>query len=153
MGQIGGLNRFNKDEINKFEKSKTINWKNVKESVDVDKFWEPIMFIFGNGNLGGEPFINLFMAKNCLYESPDQNKWNPSIRYHDDKEIEEYLKEFENISEEVIRKRIDIEKINRKVMYQIQESNIETIVENCINIINLFKKAKKEKDVIVSTIG
>ncbi len=153
MGQVGALIRISEEQLENIKKTKEINWSETKEIIDVDRLWEPIMFIFGRGFLGREPFVDLFMAKNCLYKSPEQEKWDPSIRFHSIEDLKLFIKEFESLNEEIIRSRINIEKINSTVMYPISETDVDLLVKYCLDIIEMFKLANNESDSIVTTIG
>ena len=147
MGQVGTLTRISQETLRHIKDTKSFDWKKAKETVEVDRFWEPVMFIFGNGTLGGKLFINLFMAENCIYARPDDNEWDPAFRYHAISDLDQYIEEFDSLTEMKIRDRIDIEKINQVCMYPLEDSenSKNLLVQYCQETMDIFRKAKTHK--------
>ncbi len=73
MGMAGMLTRISSDHLEEMKVSKEIKG-DVKEEVDVDKFWEHIMFVLGKGVLGREPTESLCMPPQIIvtYEEEQQ---------------------------------------------------------------------------------
>lgn len=75
------------------------------------------------------------------------------MRFHGEEEIKELNSKFKEISEEIIRQRIDLDKMNKRVMYPVQEEQIESLVKNAQRVIEIFKDAEIENDIIIGSIG
>ena len=151
MGQVASLFRIDKLKLEEIEDKMEFDYES-KEDIHVGKFWEPIMFIFGNGFLGREPFVNIFMPKNKINISETEDEWGPFIRFHDNKDISELNSKFTEISEEQLRERINLEKMNKTVMYKVYEEEIDSLIQFTKDVIKFFRNAELEGDLIIASI-
>ena len=153
MGTVASIYRIPKSKIQDLKEDVLAKEKVNSQMIYLDKLWEPVLFIFGNGFLGREPFVKIFMPKNNLKLSEEQEKIGRAIKYHDKVEIEEIETAISEIGKTTIEERFDVEKINKTVMYQIQEDDKEILINHCLEIKDLFRKAKEEDDIVVCSPG
>lgn len=153
MGTCASIYRIPKSKIQNLKKDALAKEKVNNQMIYLDKLWEPVLFIFGNGFLGRKPYVNIFMPKNNLKLSEEQTKVGRTIKYHDKDEIEEIEIAISKIEKSEIEKRFDIKKINKMVMYPIQEDDKEILINYCLELKDLFKKAIEEDDIIVCSLG
>jgi hypothetical protein len=152
MGMAGMLTRISSDHLEEMKVSKEIKG-DVKEEVDVDKFWEHIMFVLGKGFLGREPTESLFMPPQIIVTYEDEHQTD-GIRYHDQEDIAKMLAYIGDLNEDQIRERIDIPVINKSVMYKFEDWDFtEDLVKYIVATIVIFKNAAAEGDIILGYIG
>ena len=153
MGQVATLGRFKKTELEKIKADKVVNWDDALESVYVDKFWEHIMYVFGNGNGMKPPFEYIFMPTNRIYITEEREPWSESIKFHSFENIVEMNSKMSEVTRELVIERIDIEKMNSKGMYQIMSEDTVPYLINHVMDVKKFFEDTKEDEIIIGDIG
>ena len=152
MGAVAGLTLISKEYLEEIKRTRKVDWSQKKENLYVDKYWEPIMFVFGKGFLGREPFVNLFMPTNDIFQDPNIQEWPALVSYHSDENIKEFNLEFAKLDKQIIRKRINVEKINSKCRPGINPESTDYLLELCLEVMAIFKKAEDQNDVLIGSI-
>ena len=152
MGQVASLFEINKFALSEIKKNLKFEYGSELNSLYVDKLWEPIMLIMSNGFLGKAPFEGLFMPPNRINIDPT-TEWGESINYHDANSISILNLELSKISENDLRERIDIQKINQVVMYPIVEEQIDSLIDHALQTIKFYKNVENNGNLIIGEIG
>ena len=151
MGQVATLSRYEKNELDFFRKNKRFSEGSIIDSLYVDKLWEPIMFVFSDGNFKN-PFTNIFMPASKIFLTEEEEIWSEHIKYHSNEEIKEMNLKMKDITAEVARERIDIERMNKTVIYPIKTDQIPSLIDQVMNV-KIFFSETKENQIIVGYIG
>jgi hypothetical protein len=153
MGQAASVFRVSQETFEKIQETKEFpKRESIKEEIDVDKLWEPIMYLFGKGFIGREPTVYLFLPKNMIVTYEDEYMKN-GIKYHT---REDMINLYDYMKKEPVDKLIeelDIERLNSKVMYSIIEDDIAILRDLMNKVIEFFERGIDEKDVIIASIG
>lgn len=136
MGQVGILHRIKKSDLENIRKKKGFE---EKDMVDMDKRWEATMYVLSDGFPWSPPFEYILMPKNVI-EVPDREP----CRYHNEADIKEMNSHLSQISEAKIRVRAED---------KIAQNGKDLIIDDALAIIEMFKDAEVEGDVIVASIG
>jgi len=136
MGQVGTLHRIKKSDLENIAKKKGFDEKDI---VDMDKRWEATMYVLSGGFPWSPPFDTILMPKNVI-EVPDDG----SCRYHNEADIKAMNIHLSEVSEAKIRARAED---------KIAQNDKDLIIEDVMTIIEIFKNAETEGDVIVASIG
>ena len=151
MGQVATLTRINKlqfEEVMDLE----IHPSTFEEQIYVDKNWEAIMYILGNGFIGREPTVNLFMPKNIIVTYEDEYMQD-GIRYHSELEINELHQILENFPINEAVDKVDLDDMNKKTAYPTSASDLGLIKDQINEIKLMFANAVKEGGAIIGNIG
>ena len=153
MGLVAELWRISQEtfeEVEYNEERPDLNL--VKEVLYVDKFWEPIMYLFGQGFIGKDPTGRLFMPKNLIVTYEDEYM-KDGTRYHSQIEIAElscYMQQFKPAE---LLQGVDLEQMNSKVVYPVAVGDLNHLQELVGTTQQFFARAMMEGDVIIGQIA
>ena len=136
MGQVGVLYRIKKSDLENIGKKKGFEEKDI---VDMDKRWEATMYVLADGFPWSLPFERILMPKNVIEVSDRE-----PCRYHNETDIKEMNIHLSEISEAKIRARAED---------KIAQDDKDLIIEDVMDIIEMFRDAEEEGDIIVAYIG
>lgn len=139
-------------EIDVIRESKS-NRFDYEADLYVDEYWEPIMYILSDGQLGKDPYVTIFMPKNPINIAADNNPHGPFVRYHEEIDIAVIEAAISTLNEATIRNRINLEAMNQKVMKKVTEDRIDELVDNTLKVIKFFQKAKAEQLLMIAAVG
>ena len=121
-------------------------------SLDVDKDWEAIMYILGDGYLGREPSVFLFTGRNMIISYQDKHM-TEGVGYHSKEDIKEYNELLKNFPLEEKMQTLDLEKMNKIIIYPIHEDRLSIVKERIIQITQLFHDALKNDEIVIGSLG
>ncbi len=136
MGQVSILYRIRKSDLENIGKKKGFEEKDI---VDMDKRWEATMYVLADGFPWSPPFERILMPNNVIEVLNDE-----PCRYHNEADIKEMNIHLSEISEAKIKARAED---------KIAQDDKDLIIEDVMAIIEMFKDAEEEGDVIVASIG
>jgi len=136
MGQIGTLYRIKKSDLENIAKKKGFDEKNI---VDMDTRWEATMYVLSDGFPWSPPFDTILMPNNVIEVPNDDPR-----RYHNEADIRAMNVYLSEVSEVKIRSRAED---------KIAQNDKDLIIEDVLAIIEMFKDAEAEGDIIMASIG
>ncbi|MEM9527813.1 MAG: DUF1877 family protein [Bacteroidota bacterium] len=122
----------------------------VEEDLYVDVDWEAIMYVFGNGFVGAPITGEIFMPQEAVGDE-EEIKYGGGIRYHTPEVIQKINKMIGDLTKEDLRKLIVPEKMTQ--VYRFHPDYAESLVERCMQVIALFKRAEQSGDIVVAEIS
>lgn len=148
MGLCATLMRIKSEDFDYLEAGEPLPGE-PNEVVDVDKDWESIMFIFGNGFIGAPITGEIFMARNKILGDDEMDYGGRG--YHDASEINAINSMIGDLTESQIRDFIEANDMTG--VYKFHPDIIEHIVKRCLDVIRIFATAEKNGDVIITSMG
>ncbi len=147
MGIGYNFRRLNCSEIEKLRKNEKYKVE-IKDSIDIDKAWEAIIYLLNNGNLSQKPFISIITAPHIIRQ--DKFTGLSQLAYLKPKDIKEIHEKLRTISDELLRKRFDPVNMTNKNIYPgtWNQEAWEYIQYNLAKLRKIFMAAYEERDCI-----
>lgn len=169
MGMIGNLLRVNQEELTSYVKDSSLFEDRIYQDydennidaalVDIDKSWEAIAFLFGNG---GDDYLERPLAKaifgsHTLDESQDIG-YGPA-RFVTTEQVKEINELLSQLSNEELRKRFSTQKLDEEEIYpsfwsEADEEEIwEYLSDNINTIREIYSTAAKNDEAVITFIN
>ncbi|SER42861.1 DUF1877 family protein [Neolewinella agarilytica] len=121
-----------------------------EEELYVDKDWESIMYVFGNGSVGAPITGDIFMPEEVIGDE-EAIQCGEGIRYHTPEAVKAINVMISDLTEASVRELIVPEKMEH--IYSFHPDETELLVERCLSVIELFKRAEQNGDLVIAGMG
>lgn len=153
MGIVAELWRISQETFEEVEENEEYpDRQSVKEVLYVDKFWEPIMYLFGQRFIGSVPTVYLFQPRNLIVTYEDEYM-REGIRYHSEIDIAELSHYLQQHEPQALLQNLDLQQMNSKVAYAVATEDLGQLQQLLGATQQFFHRAGLERDVILGRLG
>ena len=108
------------------------------------------MYVFGNGFVGAPITGDIFMPEEVIGDE-EAIQCGEGIRYHTPEAVKAINVMISDLTEASVRKLIVPEKMEH--IYSFHPDEAELLVERCLSVIELFKRAEQNGDLVIAGMG